>query len=135
MNGLITEGIPLGIPVQILTSGLSAGEAPPPPPDVNPTGGLLYIGVSKLLVNNEDGIFESPIFALPATMTRLSIQMSGTVLGETVDLSNDGITFIPTLIFAAPGIQYLRTGAKFLRVTINEGTGVSVVALARRETF
>ncbi len=133
MNGLITEGIPLGIEVQILTSGLSLGDIPPPPEPVA-SAGLLYLGVTASLVTDETGTFESPFFNLPTTSTRLSIQAIGTITSVTVLLSNNGIDFVELTPISAASILSLRTNARWIGV-VSVGTGVTVLVNARREKF
>jgi len=134
MNGLITEGLPLGIPVQILTSGLSLGE-PPPTPTAEDSAGLLSLGVSYPIVNNKTGAFTGLFYNLPAASTRLAVQVSGSVVTSvTVKVSLDGIDFFTLMTFSAAGIQYVQTNVKWIQA-ITSGTGVTVTVNARREKF
>jgi len=126
MNGLITEGLPLGIPVQILTSGLSLGEPPPPPEEVA-SSGMLYLGITAILTT---GLY----YNLPVTSTRFTLQVTGTVTSVTVNLSNDGIIFTTKVILVAAGITNYISSARWIQV-VNVGTGVVVRINARREKF
>lgn len=134
MNGLVTEGIPLGIDVQILTSGLSFGE-PIPPPEQETSSGSISSGVSYPIVDNQDGSYTGGFFNLPATSTRISVQVSGTVVTSVSVLTSlDGITFAPIMTFSAAGIQFVKTNAKWIQA-ITSGTDVTVTVNARREKF
>lgn len=127
MNGLITEGLPLGIPVQILTSGLSFGDVPPTPVHED-SAGLLHLGITAEL--------ESEVYYnLPVTSTRISIQVSGTVITSvTINLSNDGITFAALTPITVAGITTVLTNARWIQA-VNVGTAVVVKINARREKF
>lgn len=127
MNGLVTEGLPLGIPVQILTSGLSLGEPPPPPEEVA-SSGMLNLGVTAILTS---GLY----YNLPVTSTRLSIQVYGTVITSvTINLSNDGVTFVPLTPITVAGITTIVTSARWIQA-VNVGTNVVAKVNARREKF
>lgn len=70
MNGLITDGIPLGIPIQILTEGLGPNPPDPPTPGGSPAGGLLSNGVKTILSPDVS-------YTAPNTATRLTFQCFG----------------------------------------------------------
>ncbi len=131
MNGLITVGVPLSNNPQILTSGLSLGDAPPPPEQVA-SSGMLQLGITGILVSNRTGTYESPYYNLPVNGTRLSIQSIGTITSVTINLSNDGIVFNPLPTISTATITTVNTNARWIQA-VTVGTGITVKINVRRE--
>jgi hypothetical protein len=134
MNGLITEGIPLGQKVQILTSGLGSGLPPPVPP---PTDSVVTPGFDldkpTTIVDNEDGPFESEVFAIPSQGTRITWQVIGTTPTVDLEASLDGENFAVLDSLAAAGVETIQAGPTFLRANVSAGTDVTVIVTIKRE--
>ena len=135
MNGLITEGIPLGFPIQYITSGLGSGETPIPdhPSPVPPPGSLLGGGIDYVIVDNENGPFTSDYFALPSTCTKLSWSLEGTVSAASLEGSLDRIHFAVIDSASAAGVRTVFTNAPFFRIVITTGSGVTARLVPKRE--
>jgi len=132
VNGLITEGIPLGIPTQILTSGLFAAEAPIPP-HVPSGGASLSGGISYLILDDVDGPAESSIFALQSDVTKLTWELTGSVSDADLEGSLDATHFAIIDSASAAGVRTIFTNVPFFRIVINTGTGVSARLVPKRE--
>ena len=133
MNGLITEGIPLGAPIQFLTSGLGLGQAPLSDPITSAKAGMLYLNVPKeILSDGVDDDISNP-YPLPNGSTKISYQFAGTV--SDVDLlgSLDGTHFVVIANKLAAGVYTIFTNVTFIAARVNTGSGVSVVVIAQRE--
>ncbi len=133
MNGLITEGMPLGQHIQILTSGLGSGEPPPvPPPSVVATPGF-DLDRPTTIVDGEDGPFESEVFAIPSQGTRITWQVIGTSPVVDLEASLDGENFSVLDSLADQGVETIQAGPTFLRANVASGTEVTVIVTVKRE--
>lgn len=135
MNGLMTEGIPLGFPIQYITSGLGSGDEPPPEPPspVPPTGAGLSDGISYVVVDNENGPFTSAYFVLPTGSTKITWSLEGTVTAADLEGSLDHVHFAVIDSASAAGIRSLFTNVPFFRIVITTGEGVTARIVAKRE--
>ena len=123
MNGLITEGIPLGIDVQILTGGLSFEPPPPPTPGAASVGGLLNVGVKQQLTPNIS-------YAIPSSCTSISLQ---TVGAGVVDVygSFDNIHWSVIASFTFGDLITIQTGIVFIQAVTESLADIYVIP--RRE--
>jgi len=135
MNGLMTEGIPLGFPIQYITSGLGSGDEPPPEPPspVPPTGAGLSDGISYVVVDNENGPFTSAYFVLPTGSTKITWSLEGTVSAASLEGSLDHVHFAVIDSASSVGARTLATNVPFFRIVITTGEGVTARIVAKRE--
>jgi hypothetical protein len=132
MNGLITLGIPFSELTQLLTSGLSLGSAPPPD-EPSDSGGGLNLDVPQVVVDDESAPFTSVAFAIPSGATTISWQCLGTVADVDLEGSLDFTHFSAIDNADAAEVNTIQAGPTSLRITINDGTDVTVIVTAKRE--
>jgi len=132
MNGIITEGIPLGVPIQILTSGLGESESPPSP-ITGRKGSLLYINIPKTILSGAASEDVSNSYPLPNGTTKINYQFIGTISDADLLGSLDGIHFSVIANVTEAGIGSIFSNITFIAARINTGSSASVVVTAKRE--
>lgn len=136
MNGLITEGIPLGAPIQILTGGLGSG-SPIPPPYTVMDNGFTFLNLNRPYLLFEGGASEQEtgVYKLPTRTTSITWELSGTVTDVELHGSLDGVHFSAIDSADAVGDKTVKTNVTSFKIVIIDGSDVACTITPKGRGF